>query len=98
MATEKQLAERWNVSRKRVQTFLQSATREGLIVLAHVYPDGSLHPPEELSKEQNREPPTRACATVITLCHYGLSENSRKQRATRREPTDEQPIDQTENR
>jgi len=77
--TEAQLMDRWCAnSRGVVRRFLDSAIREGLISMQHVLSGGELTAPLKPSDERSSGPTQKRHGSVITLLHYGTTNESGK--------------------
>ena len=70
MASPRLLEERWGVSRRRVDTFLETADREGLITLETEYRTHRERQGAQTAGNPKKKPKVRAFCTVITLLHY----------------------------
>ena len=70
MTSPRILAKRWGVSRKRVETFLKTAVREGLIAVETEYKTHRERQGTGTAEKPKAEPRKKAYCIVITLLHY----------------------------
>ena len=75
MTSPRILADRWGVSRKKVETFLATAGREGLISMETEFRTHRARQGAHTAGNPTKEPKERALCTVITLSHYEGNNN-----------------------
>ena len=75
MTSPRMLADRWGVSRKKVETFLATAGREGLIKVETEYATRRTAQGVADTQKPTMEPRERALCSVITLLHYEGNNN-----------------------
>lgn len=75
MTSPRILAKHWGVSRKKAETFLATAVREGLIKVETEYANHRTVQGLSTSKQPPTEPKERALCSVITLLHYAGNNN-----------------------